>query len=173
MNKKHYLKKSIIFIIICIVLISLDQITKYAAVNSLTDNTKVLIKNFLSLELVYNNGAAFGILQNQRVLFCIITIILCIIIEFIYIKLPYKDYMPLKAVTIGVFCGACGNLIDRMRTGYVVDFIAFDFGSYSFPRFNMADIYVTVSAFAAIFLLLFIYDDKKLSHILKGERNGV
>lgn len=57
MNKKHYLKKSIIFIIICIVLISLDQITKYAAVNSLTDNTKVLIKNFLSLELVYNNGA--------------------------------------------------------------------------------------------------------------------
>ena len=84
MNKKHYLKKSIIFIIICIVLISLDQITKYAAVNSLTDNTKVLIKNFLSLELVYNNGAAFGILQNQRVLFCIITIILCIIIEFIY-----------------------------------------------------------------------------------------
>lgn len=58
MNKKHYLKKSIIFIIICIVLISLDQITKYAAVNSLTDNTKVLIKNFLSLELVYNNGAA-------------------------------------------------------------------------------------------------------------------
>ena len=46
MNKKHYLKKSIIFIIICIVLISLDQITKYAAVNSLTDNTKVLIKNY-------------------------------------------------------------------------------------------------------------------------------
>ena len=164
MNKKHYLKKSIIFIIICIVLISLDQITKYAAVNSLTDNTKVLIKNFLSLELVYNNGAAFGILQNQRVLFCIITIILCIIIEFIYIKLPYKGYIPLKAVTIGIFCGACGNLID---------FIAFDFGSYSFPRFNMADIYVTVSAFAAIFLLLFIYDDKKLSHILKGDRNGV
>ena len=155
MNKKHYLKKGLIFILICVVLISLDQITKYAAVNSLADNTKVLIKNFLSLELVYNNGAAFGILQNQRVLFCIITIILCI------------------AVTIGIFCGACGNLIDRIRTGYVVDFIAFDFGSYSFPRFNMADIYVTVSAFAAIFLLLFIYDDKNLPHILKGDRNGI
>ncbi len=172
MNKKNYLKKSIIFILICIVLISIDQITKYAAVNSLSDKTEVLIKNFLSFELVYNNGAAFGILQNQRTLFCIITIILCIIIEFIYIKLPYNGYIPLKAVTIGIFCGACGNLIDRIRTGYVVDFIALDFGSYSFPRFNIADIYVTVSAFAAIFLLLFIYDDDKLPHILKGERDG-
>ncbi len=166
MNKKNYLYRGITFVLICTVLISLDQVTKYMAVNALSNNNVDIIRDFFSFELVHNYGAAFGILQNKRVFFCILTIIFCIVMEYIYFKLPQKGYIPAKAVVIGIFCGACGNLIDRIHNGYVVDFIAFDFGSYSFPRFNMADIYITISSFAAIILLLFVYD------IEKGEHDG-
>ena len=62
--------------------------------------------------------------------------------------------------------GAVGNLIDRIKCGYVVDFLAFDFGSYKFPRFNVADIYVCVSAAILFILIIFVYSDEQLHDIL-------
>ncbi len=166
-------KKLISFSLIVFILIFFDQVTKAWANNILlaSDNI-VLIKDFLSFELVYNYGAAFGILNGNKILFIIITIIICLFIEVFFIRIPdVKRFLPLKICCIGIFAGAIGNFIDRIKLGYVVDFIAFDFGAYSFPRFNMADIYITVSAFLLIFLLLFYYKDSEIVSIIKKEDN--
>ena len=164
-------KKIISFSFIVLLLIILDQITKAIAVTTLSDiNCIILIKDFLSFELVYNYGAAFGILNGSRILFIIITVIVCLFIELFYIRIPdIKRYTPLKISCIGIFAGAIGNFIDRVKQGYVVDFIACDFGTYSFPRFNMADIYITVTAFLLIFLLIFYYKDNEITSIFRKE----
>lgn len=174
MNKsttnKNITKKIIVFIVFCAVLIIIDQLTKAIAVNTLADGNFVIIKDFLYFELIYNNGAAFGILGNARIFFCIITIIFCLFIEILYIKLSdKKEYIPLKIISMTLFAGACGNLIDRIKSGRVVDFIAFDFGSYGFPRFNCADIYVTLSVAALLVMILFVYDDNQLKEAVRGE----
>ena len=75
----------------------------------------------------------------------------------------------MRIISITLFAGACGNLIDRIKTGRVIDFIAFDFGSYSFPRFNCADIYVTLSAIALFIMIIFVYDEKQLKEAVRGE----
>ena len=163
MKTKKSLRNTFIFIISCLFLIALDQITKYIAASQLPNNTIELIPNFFSFELVWNNGAAFGILQNARVLFCIITIIICIAIEYLYFRIPHtKEYIYLKIIGILLFSGAIGNLIDRVKRGSVIDFIAFDFGSYSFPRFNFADIYVSLSAVALFIVVLFVYNEEQI-----------
>lgn len=170
MNKNGIVKKVVIFIICCAVLIFIDQITKSLAVHTLSDGNVNIINNFMYLELVYNSGAAFGILNNWRIVFCILTVIFCIVIEIFYLRLPGKrTYLPLRIIGIVLFSGACGNLIDRIKTGVVVDFIAFDFGSYSFPRFNCADIYVTLSAIALFIMLIFVYNEEQLKEAVRGE----
>lgn len=171
MNKNSIIKKIVIFIIFCAVLIFVDQITKSIAAHTLSNgNNIVLIKNFLSLELVYNSGVAFGMFSNGRVVFCVFTIIACILIELFYIRLPRKkEFIPLSIVSMTAFAGACGNLIDRIKTGLVVDFIALDFGSYSFPRFNCADIYITLSG-AALLIMLFVYNEEQLKEAVRGDK---
>ncbi len=167
---KNIIKKTIVFIVSCAILIVIDQFTKSVAEHTLSAGNFVVIKDFFYFELIYNTGAAFGILGNARVFFCIITIIFCMLIEWFYIRIPdKKEYIPMKITGITLFSGACGNLIDRIKVGRVTDFIAFDFGSYSFPRFNCADIYVTLSAVALFIMLIFVYDEKQLKEVMRGE----
>ena len=163
---KKNLKKFLLFIILCAVLISVDQTTKYLA-NILLMKNYIIIKDFFYFELIYNHGAAFGMLKNARIFFCILTIIVLLLVEYVYVKIPAdKKYNILKISFILLFSGAAGNLIDRLKYGYVTDFIAFDFGNYSFPRFNCADIYVTISFIALFILFIFIYKDEDISKIL-------
>ena len=77
------------------------------------------------------------------------------------VKLPEtKRTIPLKACIVSVVAGAIGNLIDRVRLNYVIDFLYFKL--IDFPIFNVADIYVTVAAFVLIFLILFYYKESEL-----------
>ena len=77
---KNIIKKIIIFIVSCAILIIIDQFTKSVAEHTLSAGNFVLIKNFFYFELIYNTGAAFGILGNARIFFCIITIVFCLLI---------------------------------------------------------------------------------------------
>lgn len=168
----YYFKKIIKMIIAVVILVSIDQITKYMAVEFLTNNSIDIIPGFFKLELLYNNGAAFGILSNSRLFFCILTVILCVIIEYVYIKTPAnKKYIFLNIILLVFLSGAIGNLIDRIKTGLVVDFLSFKFGSYYFPTFNVADIYVTVSAIVLLLLLFFYYKDEDLAFISPIKHN--
>lgn len=143
--------------LISIIIIALDQITKNFAINHLKGSAPIVIIDGI-FEFVYveNRGAAFGILQDKRLLFIIITII---VIAFLIVY-AYKNYNQLTIfsnITLAMLIGgATGNLIDRIRFGYVVDFIKVDLiRSYNFPVFNIADIFIVVSTILLAYIILF------------------
>jgi len=161
MNRLTKKKKIMILIdlIILAVLVVLDQFTKLLAVNNLKDASAVaIIRNVLELQYLENNGAAFGMLQNQKAFFVLIAVLILIVICYVIFLLPDdKKYNYLDFLLVMVASGAIGNMIDRFRTGYVVDFIYFKL--INFPIFNVADIYVTVSTILLIILFLFYYKE--------------
>lgn len=144
-----------LFIIIFTILI--DQVSKYGAIKFLKNSQPYkIIGDFFQFNYVENRGAAFGILEHRRIFFIIITIIIILFISTYLVK----NYSNLNVITRLSFSmligGAAGNLIDRIRFGYVVDFISFRIkGVYSFPVFNLADTFIVISTFLIVILILF------------------
>ncbi len=136
--------------VIVLSVILLDQITKFLALRFLQLNIPVpLIKNFLNLTLVHNRGAAFGFFQNQLYLFVLVSFFT---IVFILINLKNKtNSIILKLALSLILGGAAGNLIDRLRFGFVVDFLDLRI----WPVFNIADSVITVAALILSWELLF------------------
>lgn len=133
-----------------------DQLTKMWAVNVLKNGESIkLIGNFLRFTYAENKGAAFSILQNQMGFFIITTVIMLAVLAYIYFKT--KNITQLSKLSIAMIAGgAIGNFIDRLRLGYVVDFIDVRFGSfYNFPIFNIADSFVVCGTILMIILILF------------------
>jgi signal peptidase II len=146
------------------VLTLLDQITKILAADRLMDGPFVIIKGVFELRYLENRGAAFGMLQNQRVFFLVLTVVFLAVITYIYLKIPAdRKYLPLRILAIVVTAGAIGNFIDRLTLVYVRDFLYFSL--IDFPIFNVADIYVTVSAFVFFVLVLTYYKDSDLEFL--------
>ena len=148
-----------------VVLVCIDQFTKYLVVGHLKDRPAyVLIRNIFQLEYLENRGAAFGILQNQRVFFYISVLLITAAVIWFYSKVPMeKKYLPLRICAVLILSGAFGNCIDRIRLNYVVDFLYFKL--INFPIFNVADIYVTVAAFLLVILILIYYKEDDLERI--------
>ena len=146
-----------------VVLVCIDQFTKYLVVGHLKDRPAyVLIRNIFELEYLENRGAAFGIFQNQRWFFVIMTVVILVIVSWFYGRTPVeKRYLPLRICMIVLTAGAIGNFIDRLTRGYVVDF--FYFSLIDFPIFNVADIYVTVTFIVLVLLIFFYYKDEDFS----------
>ncbi|WP_326909293.1 signal peptidase II [Sedimentibacter sp. MB31-C6] len=147
---------NIFFGVVFIFSIFIDQITKLWAVNVLKDGSSIkIIGDFLMLSYVENRGAAFGILQNQLWFFVIATIVMMSILLYIFIK--FKNITMLSRLSITLIGGgAIGNFVDRIKLGYVVDFIDVRFGNiYNFPVFNFADSFVVVGSFLMVILILF------------------
>lgn len=150
----------ILDIILFSVLVYLDQITKALAVKHLKDKPAyILIDGVFELHYLENRGAAFGMLQNQKVLFVVIAAVMLVVISYMLVKLPRnKHYAALEILLVLIAAGAVGNLIDRVSQNYVVDF--FYFKLINFPIFNVADIYVSVSCVLLAVLLIFFYKEK-------------
>ena len=148
-----------------LVLIVLDQYTKVLAVSHLQGNDGItLIPGVFRLYYLENRGSAFGMMQNQQIFFIIFTVIILAVIAYIYHKTPVTARMlPARLVMILLTAGAIGNLIDRVRQSFVVDFFYFEL--IDFPIFNVADIYVTVSAFLLILLVLFYYKEEDFAFL--------
>ena len=158
-------KKLLIFLDllgIC-VLVAFDQYTKYLAVIHLKDKPAFVIFNgVLELNYLENNGAAFGMLRNQKAFFIFVAIVVLSVIGYVLFKMPnQKKYRILHLLLSLITAGAIGNMIDRIRLNYVVDFIYFVL--INFPIFNVADIYVTVSTVILVIMLLFVYKENDLS----------
>ena len=147
-------------LIVTILLIAIDQITKYIALINLKPiSSTVFIKGFMDFTFVENRGAAFGILEGQRWFFVVITVIISVAIIYAFLKLPNKkEYMYLRVSLVLILSGAIGNVIDRFFRGYVVDFFEFTF--INWPVFNVADIYVVVGTILFAFLLLFVIKEE-------------
>ena len=146
-------------------LILLDQGIKLWAIGTLRDKEPiVLIKGVLEFRYLENRGAAFGIFQNRQWFFILITLIVLAGLFFLSGRIPQdRKYLPLQICFYLIGAGAVGNLIDRVFRSYVVDFIYFKM--IDFPIFNVADIYVTVSAILLILLLLFFYKEEDVEQI--------
>ncbi len=144
---------------------ALDQVTKYMAVLYLKGKPDIpIIKNVLVLQYLENKGAAFGMLQNQKAFFIIIEVIILSAIVFVLFKIPaHKKYNLMHIVLVLVASGAIGNMIDRVRQDYVVDFIYFVL--IDFPIFNVADIYVTCATVIFAILILFYYKEEDFAFL--------
>lgn len=171
MKECSMLRKGVIGLIISFVLIIIDQLTKNFAVAHLKNQEPIVLwDGVFELRYLENRGAAFGILQNQRTFFLILTAMLLVVIAFIYLKrIPNESrFRWLDIIAILFFAGAIGNFIDRFIQDYVVDF--FYFCLIDFPIFNVADIYVTVAAVLLIILGLFYYKEADFERIIPSKK---
>lgn len=149
-------KKMFLFdLLIAALLVGIDQFTKYLAVLYLKGKDPfVLIPGVLELKYLENRGAAFGILQGQKIFFIGMTLlILCACIYALWRMPAQKKYGIFHVLGGILMAGALGNFIDRIRLDYVVDFIYFSL--IDFPIFNVADMYVTLICIAGLFLVFF------------------
>lgn len=150
----------LLFFLLSAALVAVDQITKALAAAYLKPVTTVpIIRDVLHLTYRENTGAAFSILDGFRWGFVILAVIVCGVI--IYINVSRKiDSKLFYAASILVVSGAIGNVIDRIATGAVVDFV--DFRLINFAVFNFADICLTVGVTLLLVYFLFFYGkDKK------------
>ncbi len=134
-------------------IVGLDQLTKYIAVVHLKNvRTLPLIKEVFHLTYVENPGAGFGIFADFTWLLSLVSaLVAAAMIGYVIWKKP-RHPMLLCALTF-LTGGAIGNLIDRVRLGFVVDFL--DFTWINFPVFNVADCFVTVgAALLAVYIAL-------------------
>lgn len=170
--KKLTLKRTVIAAIAVILLVCLDQLTKYLIkTNFQLGESSMLIDGILRLRYIENIGMAWSLLEGKQILFAVITPIVIFFIGKTFICLPEeKRYTPIRILCVFITAGAIGNLIDRifngetLFTGGVVDFI--DVYIIHFPVFNVADIYVTCSEIALILLLIFLYKDEDFKIII-------
>ncbi|RKI39834.1 signal peptidase II [bacterium D16-51] len=163
-------KKACFGIFIFSLLLGLDQVTKHLAVIHLKGQEPFpFIQDVFELQYLENFGAAFGVLQNQRILLLAVTSIVLLLLCFLYWKIPAgKRYFPMQCTIVLIAAGAVGNLIDRLLQGYVVDF--FYFKLIDFPIFNVADCYVVIAAFFAVVLIGFYYKEEELTFWKKEKK---
>jgi len=127
----------------------LDQITKALVVARLGLHEYVpLIDGLLSISHVRNRGAAFGVLSDaslphQHLLLAGLSLLALVAIAFYFVRLPAEARLPRLALAL-VLGGAIGNLIDRLRFGYVVDFVHVYWRDHVWPDFNVADSAISV-----------------------------
>lgn len=138
---------------IAAVIIAIDQATKYMVTSLMELGESIpVITSFLYITYVLNPGAAFGMLPYQTLFFVIITAVVVVFIIFYYRTLT-EDHFWLRLGLALQLGGAVGNLIDRLRGGYVIDFINFTVWP---PVFNIADSALVVGI--AIFIIAFWRD---------------
>lgn len=152
------------------VLVALDQWTKWLAVVSLKGKSPhVLLEGILEFYYYENRGAAFGTMQNKQVFFYILTPIILAFLVWFFSRLPRgRRFLPFRILSVVLAAGAVGNLIDRVIHQYVIDFIYVT--AIDFPIFNVADCYITVSAFVLIVLYLFYYKEEELQEIFPQKK---
>lgn len=152
-------KKIIYGVIIIIVLLAIDQITKIAI--SINNINITIIPNILEIKTIHNMGGAFGVAQGNIVMFIVTNlVVLGLIIRFIYLQKEFMDRSTLY-ILCTILAGGFGNLIDRIFRGCVIDFINV-FPKLNLPIFNLADIYITLGwIFLAFVFAMYTYKEIK------------
>ncbi len=146
------------WLILSIVIIVLDQVTKFYAVQSLVLHESKYIYDGFNLTLMYNSGAAFSFLSDaggwQRWFFIGISSFISIVIVIWMYNSLAKGRWLLFALAF-ILGGALGNLWDRLTLGYVVDFIEVYYKDLYWPAFNVADSAITIGAIMLVLDALF------------------
>lgn len=153
----HY--KNLTWLLLSLLIILLDQISKYYAAHCLSfAQAVIIIPHTFNLFLMHNTGASFSFLAQmsgwQRWFLSIVALIISFGLIAWLLSLPQNQYWMASALSL-VIGGAIGNLIDRLQLAYVVDFIQVYYKNYYFPTFNIADSAVVIGvcmiAYASFF----------------------
>ncbi len=152
-----------------IILIAFDQFTKHLAVVNLKGQEAIkLIPGVFHLQYLENDGAVFGIFGGQAMALAIVVVIITAALIYVYFVIPTQiRYNPIRILIIFIIAGAIGNLIDRVRLNYVIDFLYFSL--INFPIFNVADSYVTVATGIFMILSIFYYKNEDFEFLEKKE----
>lgn len=179
----------LLIVIIAVGILLLDQLSKLFTVGFFIESgqplfegwlasvgeSEVIIPKILSFTYVLNDGAAFGILSNQRLFFLLATVAICAVGIVVLLRFPQKHIL-LKLSSGFILGGALGNLIDRVIIGVVRDFIDATLvetvTGYSFPVFNVADIFVVVGTVLLAIYILFYHDKIYPPKDKKEAKNG-
>ena len=152
------------YAVLGVLLVMLDVFSKDAVERSLAGGSSIDLLPFLQLVLVYNRGAAFGFLGEasgwQLPFFVAVGAIVSIVIV-IRLARAAATQKWFEVALVLILAGAVGNLIDRIRVGYVVDFIERFYGAWRFPAFNVADMAIFLGALMLILDLLGILPRQK------------
>jgi len=144
-----------------------DQSTKAWAVRALRfGHDRTIVNGFLDLIYAENNGIAFGQLQERgnfaRWFFVVLAIAAALAVFYYFVRTPRNDDRVLGACAL-LLAGILGNLTDRVRLGYVIDFIAMHAGSYHWPTFNVADASISIGALLLAYDLVFASRKKSVT----------
>jgi signal peptidase II len=158
----------VLALLTAVIIVALDQWTKALVVQYLSppDSGRIvpIIGNYLSLDYIQNNGAAFSMFANTAVLAVLIAIAIAVIV-YLYLRILNTGPLALKLIFGMIIGGAAGNLIDRIHHGgYVVDFIFFQIPQigFRFAVFNLADASISVGVFLLfVFLLVSSFKQSK------------
>jgi signal peptidase II len=139
-----------LFLIVAALVVTLDQLSKlWVSTNSAQITPGIeLLPGFLDLVYVENTGAFFGLLSNQTVLLIALGIAGSLVILLFVLYFPPTTTLGMSSLAL-ILGGGLGNLIDRIRLGYAIDFISFQF--FQWPAFNIADAAITVGILTLIY----------------------
>ena len=140
--------------LVAVLIVAADQVTKYLVLTGIDLHETVdAIPGLFHLTYEQNTGAAFSSFEGMQWLFLIVFIVFtaAIVWEFAKKKMGFATFE--KWCIVAVWAGGLGNMIDRLRLGYVVDMIAVDF--MNFPVFNVADCFITCGSIALVAHLIF------------------
>jgi signal peptidase II len=151
------------YYVIAALVFLIDYASKKIVVHTIEENEQIkVLGDFFWLTSIRNRGAAFSILQDQRWFFLTITIVVAGAIVWYFHRSHRTGSRLLLASLAVILGGALGNFLDRALYGEVVDFLQFNFGSYTFPIFNLADTGISVGV--ALVILDSLLSGKRENH---------
>lgn len=151
----------------------IDQTTKAWAVRRLRlGDVKEIIPNFLNFAYATNTGVAFSMFDDHgdtgRWGLSVVALIAATLVLYYFWKTPRTDDRVLGALCL-LLAGIVGNVVDRMRLGFVVDFIDVQFGGWHYPTFNVADMAICIGAGL---LILDMFLTKKKEEVKPDEKSS-
>ena len=162
---KSKLKWTGLFFLVMLLSIALDQWTKFLALEHLEGKEAyIVLEGVLEFQFFSNTGIAWSMLEGQVLFILFMGFFFLAVMMFCVIKLPDIKKFRILYFLLGLLTGgAIGNMIDRIRFGYVIDFIYVSL--INFPIFNVADMCIVISIIILVFLYLFVYKEEDLSFL--------
>ena len=160
---------------LAVVVVILDQLTKYIASNSLVMFQPIAVMPMFNWTLMHNTGAAFSFLADacgwQRWFFAVIAVVVSVVIVLWIKRLEQHEKWQAIALAL-ILGGALGNVIDRIWLGYVVDFIQVYYQQWYWPAFNIADSVISIGVAMIIIDSIREYRDEKKSKEKQQRKTG-
>lgn len=153
-----------------LVVLIFDQLTKQAIRNHLVyGESRPVIDGFFNLVYVRNDGAAWNILSGHGIILILISVSVLVLL-FVYRRSFLQEQFSHRILLGLLIGGIAGNLVDRIRFGWVTDFLDFQFGSYHYPSFNVADSAICIAI--GLYVLTNLFSPKEKKHGAESGEQG-